>query len=247
MRMLGFQEINIVTIVSSITKYAVTITEPSSILYHLEKALYLAKSGRPGPLWIDIPLDVQAANIDADQLKGFDINSEPQIAIKHTSVTNEVREALEILSQSKRPVILAGNGIRLSKSLNLFKEIIERLNIPVLTTWKACDLLPENHHLFFGRPGTVAQRGANFIQQNADCIISLGCRLDFGQIGYAQETFAREAKKIIVDIDGLEFLKFRFNVDVKVEADVADFLLERPLADVAGGRRASPPVPMAIG
>jgi acetolactate synthase-1/2/3 large subunit len=122
--------------------------------------------------------------------------------------------------------VLAGNGIRLSGAKELFLKVIEKLKIPVLTTWKACDLLPEDHPGFFGRPGTVAQRGANFIQQNADCIISIGCRLDFGQIGYAQETFAREAKKIIVDVDPLEFLKFRFQVDVKVVAEASDFLEE---------------------
>jgi acetolactate synthase I/II/III large subunit len=220
MRMLGFQEIDIVTIVSSITKYAVTITDPQSIRYHLEKAVYLATTGRPGPVWIDVPLDVQAAEIDETNLEGFNAETVP------SSCTTEVQKTLEILGRSKRPVVLAGNGIRLSGATNLFIEVIEKLGIPVLTTWKACDLLPEDHPGFFGRPGTVAQRGANFIQQNSDCIISIGCRLDFGQIGYAQETFAREAKKIIVDVDPLEFLKFRFPVDVKVVAEASVFLKE---------------------
>ncbi|MEJ0104248.1 MAG: thiamine pyrophosphate-binding protein [Bacteroidota bacterium] len=172
MRMLGFQEIDIVTIVSSITKYAVTITDPESIRYHLEKAVYLAKNGRPGPVWIDVPLDVQAAEIDETKLKGF--TSE---IISSSSCTTEVQQTLDILGRSKRPVVLAGNGIRLSGAKELFIEVIEKLKIPVLTTWKACDLLPEDHPGFFGRPGTVAQRGANFIQQNSDCIISIGCRL----------------------------------------------------------------------
>jgi acetolactate synthase-1/2/3 large subunit len=221
MRMLGFQEIDIVTIVSSITKYAVTITDPDSIRYHLEKAVYLAKTGRPGPVWIDVPLDVQAAEIDEDKLKGFTPETKSS-----SSCTDEVKKTLEILTAAKRPVILAGNGIRLSGAKELFIKLIEKIKVPVLTTWKACDLIPEDHPGFFGRPGTVAQRGANFIQQNSDCIISIGCRLDFGQIGYAQETFAREAKKIIVDVDPMEFLKFRFHVDVKVVADANDFLTE---------------------
>lgn len=221
MRMLGFQEIDIVTIVKSITKYAVTIIDPNSIRYHLEKAVYLAKTGRPGPVWIDVPLDVQATEIDESKLDGFT----PE-AVSSPSYITEVQKTLEILSNSKRPVVLAGNGIRLSGAKELFLKVIEELKIPVLTTWKACDLLPEDHPGFFGRPGTVAQRGANFIQQNADCIISIGCRLDFGQIGYAQETFAREAKKIIVDVDPFEFLKFRFQVDVKVVAEASDFLKE---------------------
>ena len=220
MRMLGFQEVDIVTIVKSITKYAVTINDPQSILYHLEKAFYLAKSNRPGPVWIDIPLDVQAANIDIQKLEHF------QPETKRSSVGAEVKETLTILSQAKRPVLLVGNGIRLSRAEELLLQFVEKLNLPVLTTWKACDILDENHPHFFGRPGTVAQRGANFIQQNSDCIIAIGCRLDFGQIGYAQETFAREAKKVIVDIDELEFLKFRFKVDVKVVADAYLFLDE---------------------
>jgi acetolactate synthase-1/2/3 large subunit len=221
MRMLGFQEIDIVTIVKSITKYAVTITDPDSIRYHLEKAAYLAKNGRPGPVWIDVPLDVQAAEIDETNLKGFIPETTSAL-----SCSSEVKQTLNILVNAKRPVILAGNGIRLSGAKELFINVIEKLGVPVLTTWKGCDLLPEDHPLFFGRPGTVAQRGANFIQQNSDCIISIGCRLDFGQIGYAQETFAREAKKIIVDVDPMEFLKFRFQVDVKIVAEAADFLKE---------------------
>jgi acetolactate synthase-1/2/3 large subunit len=221
MRMLGFQEIDIVTIVKSITKYAVTIIDPNSIRYHLEKAVHLAKTGRPGPVWIDVPLDVQATEIDENKLDGYT----PE-AVSSSSCATEVQKTLEILSNSKRPVVLAGNGIRLSGAKELFLKVVEELKIPVLTTWKACDLLPEDYPGFFGRPGTVAQRGANFIQQNADCMISIGCRLDFGQIGYAQETFAREARKIIVDVDPLEFLKFRFQVDVKVVAEASDFLKE---------------------
>jgi acetolactate synthase-1/2/3 large subunit len=220
MRMLGFQEIDIVTIVKSITKYAVTITEPDSILYHLEKAAHLAMTGRRGPVWIDIPLDVQAAEIDETKLKGFT----PEKPV--TSCKTEVQQVVKILSEAKRPVVLAGNGIRLSGAEKAFMQLVEKLNIPVLTTWKAVDLMSDEHPDYYGRPGTVAHRGANFIQQNSDCIISIGCRLDFGQIGYAQETFAREAKKIIVDIDALEFIKFRFNVDVKVVADALDFLNE---------------------
>ncbi len=220
-RMLGCQEIDIVKIVTPIAKYAVTVTDQLTIKYHLEKAVHIALSGRRGPVWIDIPLDVQATEIDVASLKGF---VPEQIA--SPNCTSEVENALAILLQAKRPVILAGNGIRLSGGESQFIKLIETLKIPVLTTWKACDLLDEHHPQFFGRPGTVAQRGANFIQQNSDCILSIGCRLDFGQIGYAQETFAREAKKIIVDIDAFEFLKFRFNIDQKIVANASDFLSE---------------------
>ena len=227
MRMLGFQEVDIVSIVSPITKYAVTITDPQSILYHLEKAAYLAKSGRPGPVWIDIPLDIQASTIDVTTLKGFD-NSEllPISSVSKIELKELVKETLELISNAKRPVIIAGNGIKLAKCQKLFRFITDKLAIPILTTWKGCDLISDDNPLFYGRPGSVGQRGANFTQQNSDFILALGCRLDFGQIGYAQETFAREAKKVIVEIDNLEFLKFRFDVDLKVNANVNDFLSE---------------------
>lgn len=227
MRMLGFQEIDIVSMVKPITKYAVTVKDPKTILYHLEKAVYLAKSGRPGPVWIDVPLDVQASQIDTEKLIKFDSN---EVSAPVTSNEEELRklvkETLELLAKAKRPVIIAGNGIKIARCQDQFKNVIEKLGVPVLTTWKGCDLLSEDHELFYGRPGSVGQRGANFTQQNSDFILSLGCRLDFGQIGYAQETFAREAKKIIVDIDVLEFSKFRFNVDLKVNSDVAKFFNE---------------------
>jgi len=230
MRMLGFQEVDIVSMVTPITKYAVTIKDPQLILYHLEKAVFLAKSGRPGPVWIDIPLDVQAATIDIDKLIRFSKDEIPSIeSVNKLELKKLVQETLMLISKAKRPVLIAGNGIKLAKCQINFKNIIDKLGIPVLTTWKGCDLLSEDNPLFYGRPGSVGQRGANFTQQNSDFILSLGCRLDFGQIGYAQETFAREAKKVIVDIDGLEFLKFRFNVDLKVNADVADFLSELEL------------------
>jgi len=227
MRMLGFQEIDIVSIVKPITKYAVTITDPRSILYHLEKAVYLSKSGRPGPVWIDIPLDIQAENIDTQDLRHFDASELSTVGIANQDeVGNLVEKTIRILLGSERPVIMAGNGIRLSGSRDLFKHLLEELKIPVLTTWKGCDLVAEDHPCFYGRPGSVGQRGANFIQQNSDFILTLGCRLDFGQIGYAQETFAREAKKIIVEIDELEFSKFRFPIDIRIHADVSVFLVE---------------------
>jgi acetolactate synthase I/II/III large subunit len=227
MRMLGFQEVDIISMVSPITKYAVTIKDPKSILYHLEKAAFLARDGRPGPVWIDIPLDMQAATIDISSLNGFNKSELSETnGIDNREIKKLVKETLRLLSTSIRPVIIAGNGIKLAKCQILFRKIINELEIPVLTTWKGCDLISEDHPFFYGRPGSVGQRGANFTQQNSDFILSLGCRLDFGQIGYAQETFAREAKKIIVDIDEIEFLKFRFKVDLKIAANVDDFLKE---------------------
>lgn len=226
MRILGFQEIDITSIIRPITKYCVTIRNPNMIRYHLEKAVFMAKFNRPGPVWIDIPLDIQAADINPNNLQGFD---PAELTTNRISEENSLRDAVKrffmLLAHAERPIILAGYGIKLSQSEELFIRIAEKLGIPVLTTWKACDLLPDDHPLFFGRPGTLANRGANFIQQNSDFILALGARLDFGQIGYAAETFARAAKKIIVDIDSNELSKFPFNVDIPLVADAGKFLL----------------------
>lgn len=224
-RQMGFQEINIIDLVRPITKYAVTITEPSSIGYHLEKALHLARDGRPGPVWIDIPLDVQAAEIDETKLQKFDPaevpNSfDPDLLKKH------VGKAIQLFNQAERPVLLVGNGVRLAKGMGDFLELIDILQVPVLATWKAIDFLPEGHPLYIGRPGAVGQRGANFTQQNSDWLLILGARLDLGQTGYNHRNFARTAKKIMVDIDQAEIRKVDMAIDVPVCADVKAFIQE---------------------
>lgn len=225
MRMKGFQEVDIENIVKPITKYAVTVRDPKRIRYHLEKAVYLAHHQRPGPIWLDIPLDIQAASIEPEYLEGF----HPEEASSKTSTAKALpkdllQRLLGMIRESRRPVLLAGNGIRNAGGTKFFLQTVERLGIPVLTTWKACDLMEEKHPLFFGRPGVLAQRGANFIQQNSDLVIAVGARLDFGQIGYASATFARGAKKVIVDIDPLELEKFSFPVEAPIQADAAEFL-----------------------
>jgi acetolactate synthase-1/2/3 large subunit len=217
-RMKGFQEIDITSIIRPITKYAAAVTVPEDIRYHLEQALYLAKSGRPGPVLLDIPLDIQACMIDETCLRGF--KGAP--VKKQTDAS--VSEAAELLVSAKRPVIIAGYGIRTSGAADRFISLAEKIHVPVLTTWKAMDLMPENHPDFYGRPGNIAGRGPNFIQQNADLIIAVGARLDFGQIGYEQERFAVHAKKIIVDIDENELRKFKFNVEMPIPKDAGDFI-----------------------
>jgi len=224
-RQMGFQEIDIVSVVRPITKYAVTVMEPLSIRYHLEKAVYLAKQGRPGPVWIDVPLDVQAAMIDEDRLQGFDISEVPQSPEQET-LSSKVSLAIELLNRAERPVVLAGNGIRLSKALDDFLRLIGNFRIPVLTTWKAADFIPEEHPLYAGRPGAVGQRGANFTQQNADWLLIIGARLDLGQTAYSHENFARSARKILVDIDAAEIHKMRTTIDVPVNSDAGDFIRE---------------------
>ncbi len=204
-RQMGVQEVDIVSMIKPITKYAVMVLEPDSIRYHLEKAIYLAKSGRPGPVWIDIPLDVQAAQVEPEKLEGFETPAEPA----SSSLRQTTSQLIELLNKSERPIILAGNGIRLARAQSTFLDLIDKLGLPVLTTWLAVDLLPYDHPLFFGRPGSVAPRGANFALQNSDLFLSLGSRIDFTITGYAPERLARAAKKIMVDIDPAEINKLR--------------------------------------
>lgn len=224
-RQLGFQELPITRIVEPITKYCVVVKDPKSIRYHLEKAVFLARTGRPGPVWIDIPLDVQAADIDVVSLPAF-IPDSPQTSMATTDVAEKVREMYSILRESRRPLALIGNGVRLSGARRECFEFLEKLQIPVQTTWKTMDYLAEDHELFAGRPGIIGQRGANFAIQTCDCLITIGARLDYGQIGYDHKAFARTAKKIIVDIDEREIAKLGFDVHVKVVSDVKVFLDE---------------------
>jgi acetolactate synthase-1/2/3 large subunit len=218
-RQFGFQEIDTVSIYKSVTKYAVTITDPTTIRYHLEKALWLAKTGRPGPVLIDIPLDIQAAEIDEQSLIGFD--AEP---VSYS--LDKISEIADLLSKAKRPIVLVGNGVRLSGSINEFMQFISKTNIPVLTTWKALDLLEETHPQYVGRPGGVGQRGANFNQQNSDFILVIGARLDHGQLAYQPQYFAREAIRCIVDIDENEINKLGIHVHYPMVIDAKVFLTE---------------------
>jgi len=221
-RVKGVQEAPIFDMVRPITKYAATINNPSEIKYHLEKAVFLAKDGRPGPVWLDIPLDIQSAQVEESALQSFTIPLEDKKDLK-----NYAQEIMRLINSAERPVVLAGYGIRISNSTTEFLRLIEKVSIPVLTTWKAIDVLPDNHQFFFGRPGIAGQRAANFIQQNADLLIIMGARLDFPQTGFNQSLFAREAKKVIIDIDPAELNKFsNFNVDYPICANVGELINE---------------------
>jgi acetolactate synthase-1/2/3 large subunit len=225
MRQIGFQEINIVKIMEPITKYAVTVMDPNSIRFHLDKAIHLARSGRPGPIWIDIPLDVQAALIDENSLEGY-VPSIVDGQDQQQELSGKVKQVINLINQANRPVLLVGNGVRLAKALPEFYQLVKTLNIPVLTTWKAIDMLADDDPLFIGRPGAIGQRGANFAQQNSDLFLSLGARLDQGQTAYNHRNFARAARKIIVDIDIAEINKLDMAIDVSVAADVGVFIRE---------------------
>lgn len=226
MRQLGNQEIDIVSIVRPIAKYAVTVLEPSDIRYHLEKAVYLAMHGRPGPVWIDIPLDVQAAPIaDPATLRRFD---PAEIAPSRMSadLTDEVSRFIEKLNRAERPLIFAGNGIRLARGEREFEQLRKLLGVPTVATWCAADLVPSDDPTFVGRPGTVAARGANFALQNCDLLLALGVRLDFAITGYAPQNLARGAHKIAVDIDAAELRKLHPHIQQPVCADATAFLTE---------------------
>ena len=223
-RQIGFQEIDIVRVVKPITKFAVTVVDPSNIRSCLEEAVWNATHGRKGPVWVDIPLDVQAAEIDEAALKGY---LQPAEAAEiDATVQAAAAQTLGLLQEAKRPVVLVGNGVRHAGAVELFLRWAERVGIPILTTWKALDFLPEEHALYIGRPGAVGQRAANFAQQTSDVFISLGARLDYGQTAYNHSSFAPKAKRVVVDIDPAEIAKLQMSLTVALAADAGRFLRE---------------------
>jgi acetolactate synthase I/II/III large subunit len=221
-RQLGSQEIDIVSLVRPLTKYAVTVMEPESICYHLEKALFLARTGRSGPVWIDIPLDVQAATISED-LVGY--LPEDGDLLKLSPTPAQINHIYELINRCERPVILVGNGVRDAGAAEPFLVMAESLGIPVLTTWLAMDLIPADHALFAGRPGAIAPRGANFALQNSDFLLSIGARLDMAQTGYSHGRFARAAIKVIVDIDEAEIRKLKMDIAESIVCDAKEFIV----------------------
>lgn len=225
-RQLGLQELPIVDVVRSITKYAVMVDDPHEIRYHLEKSLHLATHGRPGPCWIDVPLDIQAAMVHPENLPSFDPQEITVDVDSEVRVRSAVAKTVELLKSKERPVILAGNGIRLAGAARAFLTLAERLNVPVLTAVTAHDLIPSDHRLFFGRPALFGERVGNFIVQNCDLLISIGTRLSIWTISYAYETFAREAIHVMVDIDRAELKKKTVHPHVPICCDAKVFIEE---------------------
>lgn len=223
LRQLGDQECDITQIAAPICKMAVMVTDPRQIRHDLERALYLCWAGRPGPCWVDIPLNVQGSYIEETTLQPYD-PTEDEGQVPPFISTQLVGELIERISNAERPVILAGSAVRSSGAYTDFLEAIDRMGIPVTTAWNAHDLLWDEHPLYCGRPGTVGDRAGNFAVQNADLLLVLGCRLNIRQIGYNWETFARAAFKIIVDIDPLELRKPTIHPDLPIHANVADFI-----------------------
>ena len=223
LRQLGDQEFNIVDAVKCMTKYAVMIENPLDIAYILEKALFLARNGRPGPCWIDIPLNVQGAVIETESLRHYD-SADDSRELPPSFTEGRAREILARIQSARRPVLLAGEGVRLSGSRDEFVRLTERLGIPVVTAWNAHDVLPDGSPYYCGRPGTVGNRGGNFVTQFSDLLLVLGCRLNIRQISYNWENFAKGAYKIVVDIDPAELQKPTVGIDMPVYADVKDVI-----------------------
>jgi len=224
-RQVGFQETDIVSIVKSITKFAVRIDNPDDTRYLFEKAIYLAKSGRPGPVLIDLPMDIQREEINPKNQKSFVPAQQKPFKDTGVKLSAKVEKSLRLIEKAKRPIILIGGGIRIAHVEKEVKRLIEVLGFPVVKTWGAFDILPSDYSLLIGTPGVYGNRGANFAVQNADLLITLGSRLDTRLTGGKPATFAREAKKIVVDIDKAELDKRRgLTPDLAINSDLKEFL-----------------------
>lgn len=232
LRTLGNQEFNIISAIGEMTKYSEMIEDAKQIKYVLEKAYHLAISGRPGPCWLDIPLDIQGAIIETDDLEGY----MPTANTEGTKLTDEVMSlVLEKISNAQRPVLYAGNGIRISGGYPVFRKLIEKLQVPVVTCWDSIDLIETNHPLYAGRAGTMGDRAGNFAVQNSDLVLAIGSRLNIYQVGYQVNTWAREAYTIVVDIDKEELKKPTIRVDYPVCADASEFITR--LLEAASDRK----------
>ena len=219
----GDQEFDITCAVECMTKYCEMIEDPKRIRYALEKALYLAKTGRPGPCWIDIPVNYQGCIIETDELMGFDPTSEANDQAPTVSEAT-IDAVIEKIKSAERPVLYAGNGVRLAGAFDIFEQIVPRLNIPVVTGWDNIDMMADEDALYVGRGGIMGDRPGNFAVQNADLVLAVGNRLSIRQVGYNWKTWAREAYVIMVDVDSEELKKPTLHVEMPVHADAKDFL-----------------------
>lgn len=233
LRQLGDQEADIISVVKPLTKYAKMVTEPKEIKYHLDKAIHEATTGRKGPVWLDIPMNVQGALVEEDEL----IDCDYSCGISPTKNDCKIEEIISKLKNAKRPLIVAGHGIRLSGRKSNFIKLLDKFNIPVVTTFNGFDLIPDNHPCFIGRIGTIGQRCGNFALQNADVVLFLGSRNNIRQISYNWENFAKNAYKIIVDIDNAELQKPTVKPDMAINIDLEDFL---PLLAESAGEITKP-------
>ena len=218
-RQIGSQEVQIIDMVKPITKYAVQIMEPTEIRYHMERAWHECTTGRPGPVWLSIPLDVQGATVDEDSMKGYTPAEENAV-----DLTLTVDETIKLLAQSTKPLFIAGNGIKLANAIPELYELLEKVKAPVLTTWKTIDMFGEDYPYYVGHPGIMGDRAANKILQEADLIISIGSRLDTSITAFDESRFGMNAKKVIIDIDQNEINRMTMNKDVAMACDAKIYL-----------------------
>jgi acetolactate synthase I/II/III large subunit len=216
----GVQEVDVLEMVKPVTKYAARVDDPKQIKKVLEEARHAMLDGRPGPVWVDVPLDVQAAQVNDAQLEGF-AAPDATIAVVDSADLEQLNRLLE---SSKRPLILAGHGVRISGGAEIFSQMVERLGIPCVFTWNASDLLPWDHNQYVGRPGVVAARAPNLAVQNCDLLIAIGARLDNIVTAYNSEQFARGAKKVVIDVDQNELDKHQFSAALSICSNARDFL-----------------------
>lgn len=223
LRAMGDQEYDIVKSVKPMTKYAVMIEKPEQIRYALEKAWYLATNGRPGPVWIDIPVNYQGYTIETDELDGY--NSDEDAAMLPPPVSEDIiQKVIEKIRNAKRPVFHAGYGIRLSGAYDVFRSVAKKLNIPIVTYLNSVDLIEDENPLYCGRAGNTGDRAGNWAIQNSDLILAVGTRISIRQVGYNWKTWARAAEVIMVDIDQAEMKKPTLHVEMPIWADAKDFL-----------------------
>lgn len=220
-RQIGSQEVQIIDMIKPITKYAVQIMEPTEIRYHLERAYYECKAGRPGPVWLSIPLDVQGAWVDENELEGFVPEKE-----KEQDLTAFVNQVIGLLKNAEKPVALAGNGIKLAGAEEEFCQLLEYMRFPVLTTWKTIDMFAEEDALYIGHPGIMGDRAANKILQESDVLLSIGSRLDTSITAFNEQNFAKNAKKIIIDIDPNEIKRMKMEKAIALACDAKYFIQE---------------------
>lgn len=223
LRQFGIQEGNIIELVKPITKYAVTVTDPQGIRYHMEKACHLAVTGRPGPVWIDVPLDVQNKLVNPDELQGF-IPEEAESSCPPHVLNGFVVECVDMLAQAQRPVLVFGYGVRLARAEDALRDVANRLQIPCVSSWTTSDIIPHADENYVGRSGIMGDRAGNFAVQNADLVLIIGSRMSIPQVGYNYKLFARVAKKIMVDVDEIELKKPSLRPDLPICADAGVFL-----------------------
>lgn len=221
LRQLGDQEINIVDMVRPVTKFVAIVQKADEIGMLLDKALFVATHGRPGPVWLDIPLDIQGALIDESMLATYSPEDDG-VAVPH--IQSQIGKVVELLRVAKRPVFLAGQGIRIAGAQEAFLSLVELLQIPVVSSFSGVDLIPSDHPLFMGRIGTIGTRSGNFTLQNTDLLISVGSRNNIRQVSYNWKSFAREAIKVVVDIDAAELKKPTLVPNLAIHADAGEFL-----------------------